>query len=131
MRGFIVVWLVAFGVVTLFASGITWYVARNTPPPTPVVIQPATNAESDLNSNAPFPESAALEIISRRLPLDAAGDLVREKLQTSSTVTYHSARHWRVCIDTACWVAHGPGRYAEPENEAARQHEAGAATPAR
>ena len=131
MRGFIIVWLVAFGAITMLASGITWYVARNSPPPAPVAIQPPTDAESDPNSTAPFPESAAIELIARRLPSDASGDEARQKLQSSSTVTYHSTRHWRVCFDNACWVAHGPGRYAEPDNEAARQYEASATTPPR
>jgi len=27
-------------------------------------------------------------------------------------------------MGAACWIAHGPGRYAEPENDAARQIEA-------
>jgi hypothetical protein len=132
MRGFVVVWLVAFGVITMIASGITWYVAKNSPPPAPVITRQAISFESDQTTTQPFPEADAIEIIALRLPLDAAGEQARQKLQTSSTVTYHSPQHWRVCFDTACWVAHGTGRFAEPENDAARQLEARASvTPRR
>ena len=131
MRGFIVVWLVAFGLVTMIASGVSWYVAKNTPPPTPVVSRHVLGMESEAVSSAPFVEADAVEVIAARLPLDAAGDEARQKLQSASTVTYHSVQHWRVCFDNACWVAHGPGRYAEPENEAARLHETRASTPPR
>ena len=131
MRGFIIVWLVAFGLVTMIASGITWYVAKNTPPPAPAVFRPPSGMESDTANAAPFVEADAIDIIAMRLPLDAAGEEARQKLQSASTVTYHSPQHWRVCFDNACWVAHGPGRYAEPDNEAARQHEGHAATPPR
>lgn len=131
MRGFIIVWLVAFGLVTMIASGVTWYVEKNTPPPAPAVSRQATSFDADSTPSAPFPEADAIELIALRLPLDTAGDQARQRLQSASSVTYHSPQHWRVCFDDACWVAHGTGRYAEPDNEAARQHETRAATPAR
>ena len=123
MRGFIVVWLVAFGVVTLIASGVTWYVAKHTPPPVTPIARPAV-AVATTTPAPPFSQTDAIDVILLRLPQDASGDAVRQKLQSSATVTYHSPQHWRVCADNACWVAHGPGRYAEPENEAARSQEA-------
>jgi hypothetical protein len=74
--------------------------------------------------SGPFAEADAIEIVARRLPARGNGDALRRELAGSATVTYHSAQHWRVCYDGACWVAHGPGRYAEPENDAALQREA-------
>lgn len=129
MRGFIIVWLVAFGLVTMIASGVTWYVAKNTPPPPPPITRQAISFESDQTTSPPFPEADAIEIIALRLPLDVAGEQARQRLLTASTVTYHSPQHWRVCFDNACWVAHGPGRYADPENDAARGLETRAVTP--
>jgi hypothetical protein len=131
MRGFIIVWLVAFCMVTMIASGVTWYVAKNTPPAPPPINRQAISFESDQTTSPPFPESDAVEVIALRLPLDAAGEQARQRLQTASTVTYHSPQHWRVCFDNACWVAHGPGRYADPENDAARALESPAVTPGR
>ena len=131
MRGFIIVWFVAFGLITMIASGVTWYVSKNTPPPSPAITRQAISFESDQTTSPPFPEADAIEIIALRLPLDVAGEQARQKLQTTSTVTYHSPQHWRVCFDNACWVAHGPGRYADPENDAARALETRAVTPHR
>ena len=131
MRGFIIVWFVAFGLITMIASGVTWYVSKNTPPPAPAIPRQAISFESDQTTSPPFPEADAIEIIALRLPLDVAGDQARHRLKTDSTVTYHSPQHWRVCFDNACWVAHGPGRYADPENDAARALETRAVTPPR
>ncbi len=123
MRSFLIVWLLAFGLIAGGASAVSWYVANVTPPPTPVVRRPEVSYESDPTTSGPFSETEAVEIISRRLPNSDAGDELRRDLQQRATVTYHSAQHWRVCYDSACWVAHGPGRYAEPENDAAQQRE--------
>jgi hypothetical protein len=128
MRGFVIVWLAAFGIVTLMASGVTWYVAKNAPPPVTPIAKPAGPAAT-ATPVPPFSRSDAVDVVVLRLPHDAAGEAARKKLQSSATVIYHSPQHWRVCVDNACWVAHGPGRYAEPENEAARSHEAGGQTP--
>jgi hypothetical protein len=49
--------------------------------------------------------------------------MLRRELRDSATVTYYSPAHWRVCMGNACWIAHGPGRYAEPENDEARHLE--------
>jgi hypothetical protein len=74
-------------------------------------------------ASAPFSENDAILVVARRLPTDATGDLARNQLMSSARVTHHSDQHWRVCFDGACWVAHGPGRYAEPENDLAQQRE--------
>jgi len=123
MRSFLMVWLVAFGLVAAVASGMGWYVVQSAPPPTPAVSRQPSSFESATATSGPFLEAEAIDIITQRLPIDAAGEQARQKLQNASTVTYHSAQHWRICFEDACWVAHGPGRYAEPENDAARQHE--------
>jgi hypothetical protein len=85
--------------------------------------------DSDSESSGPFSEADAVDVVSRRFSGSGADDAFRRELQSSATVTYHSAQHWRVCYDSACWVAHGPGRYAEPENDAALQRETRAAPP--
>lgn len=129
MRGFLIAWVVAFGLVALAASSIGWFVGASPPPPTPVARPGISSVESD-GPAAPFLETDAVEVVARTLRSDASGDEDRRRLQASATVTYHSPQHWRVCFDGACWVAHGPGRYAEAENEAARQREApGRSTP--
>jgi hypothetical protein len=124
MRSFLIAWLVAFCLVAVVASTVSWYVNRVTPSqPTVEIRRQAISFESDPTTSPPFPEADAIETVALRLPTDASGDLYRKQLQNDSTVTYHSAQHWRVCFDNACWIAHGPGRYAEPENDAAQQRE--------
>jgi hypothetical protein len=129
MRGFIIAWLAAFGIVTVIAAGVTWYVARNTPPLPPTMPLSAGAALATPAPAPPFVQADAVDLIVRRLPVDTSGEQLRQKLQSSANVTYHSPQHWRVCVDNACWVAHGPGRYAEPENEAARQNEGATVSP--
>jgi hypothetical protein len=122
MKSFLIAWIVAFGLIAALATGVSWFVGR--------VPQPAANgraasaAQASEAETGPFSEAEAVEVVSRRLPANDSGDQLRRALQRSATVTYHSGQHWRVCYDTACWVAHGPGRYAEPENDAARMREA-------
>jgi hypothetical protein len=127
MKSFLLAWLVAFGLVAAIAAGVSWYIGR-APEPAPVgrTVSPAEASEGE---TGPFSEADAVQVVTRRLPANAAGDRLRRDLPTSATVTYHSAQHWRVCYDAACWVAHGPGRYADPENDAARQYEARPAGP--
>ena len=118
MKSFLIAWIVAFGLVAAIASGVTWYVAR-APQPAPTG-RPVTAAEASEGETGPFLETDAVRVVALRLPTDPRGDQIRQALiQGSGTVTYHSPQHWRVCYDSACWVAHGPGRYAEPENDAA------------
>lgn len=128
MRSFLIAWMVAFLLVAVVAGGVSWYVGAP-PPPTPTARKPVTGLDADASVvAAPFAEADALEVVARLLPAGAAGDDAREQLEKSATVTFHSAQHWRVCFDGACWVAHGPGRYAEAENDAARQREGASRT---
>jgi hypothetical protein len=122
MKSFLIAWIVAFGLIAAIASGVSWYVGR-APQPAPVGRQ-ATAADTSEVETGPFLETDAVRLVSLRLPSDARGDQIRQALvQGSGTVSYHSPQHWRVCYDGACWVAHGPGRYAEPENDTARLRE--------
>jgi hypothetical protein len=127
MKSFLVAWLIAFGLVAAVAAGVSWFVGRAPDPPP--VGRPVSVSESSEAEAGPFTEADAVQVVSRRLPTTASGDRVRNELLSGATVTYHSAMHWRVCHDDACWVAHGQGRYAEPENDAARLHEARPTTP--
>lgn len=127
MKSFLIAWIVAFGLVAVIATGVSWYVGR-APQPAPTGRQ-ITSTDGSEAETRPFTEADAVEVVSRRLPSNASGDQLRRALQGAATVTYHSPQHWRVCYDSACWVAHGPGRYAEPENDAAQQREARPATP--
>lgn len=122
MKSFLIAWLVAFGLVAVVATGVSWFVGR-APQPAPAG-RPVSSDETSEVETGPFSEADAVEVVSRRLPSNDSGDQFRRALEGSATVTYHSVRHWRVCYDSACWVAHGQGRYAEPENDAARQREA-------
>ena len=121
MKSFLIAWIVAFGLVALGAAGVSWFVGRAPQPATGRTVSPSEASEAE---TGPFSEADAVDVVSRRLPANDSGDHLRRALQGAATVTYHSAQHWRVCYDSACWVAHGPGRYAEPENDAARQREA-------
>jgi hypothetical protein len=127
MKSFLIAWLVAFGLVAVVATGVSWFVGRASQPAS--AGRPVSPAEASEAETGPFSEADAIEVVSRRLPTGDSGDQLRRSLQGSAGVTYHSAQHWRVCYDTACWVAHGPGRYAEPENDAARQRESRPASP--
>lgn len=127
MKSFLVAWIVAFGLIAAFASGVSWYVGSQ-PQPTPVT-RVASSGDGAEDESGPFTEADAVLIVGRRLPPTDSGDQLRRQLESTATVTHHSAQHWRVCFDAACWVAHGPGRYAEPENDAARAREVRPATP--
>jgi hypothetical protein len=124
MRSFLIAWLVAFGLVALGASMVGWLVGRAPPPTVPAdPRRPSTATGEAPIESGPFTQSDAVQVVSLRLPAGAGGDAVRRRLLTSATVTYYSYQHWRVCFDTACWIAHGPGRYAEPENDVAHRLE--------
>ena len=128
MRTFMVGWLIAFGVVAVGAAGIGYLVGRAPAPVAAAGTRPPTSVEDPSQASGPFAEDDAVEVVGRRFAGSTGGDSLRRELYASHTVTYYAPLHWRVCIDTACWIAHGPGRYAEPENDAARQREAQAAT---
>ena len=123
MRTFMVGWLIAFCVMALGAAAIGRLVASApAPPPRPEQARRPTSME-DVGESGPFTQAEAVEVVARRFGSMAGGERLRQQLRASPTVTYYSPAHWRVCLDAACWIAHGPGRYAEPENDAARQRE--------
>lgn len=126
MRSFLIAWLVAFGLVAVGAAAVSWFVGKTAPAPTTAIDtsrRPPVGLGDEPASSAPFTEAEAVQVVAMRLPTGPGGDQTRQQLQSSAKVTYHSAQHWRVCVDNACWVAHGPGRYAEPENHLAEQRE--------
>lgn len=127
MKSFLIAWFVAFGLVAVIATGVSWYVGP-APQPAPTG-RSITSTEASQAQTGPFTEADAVDVVSRRLPTTDSGEQLRRELQGSATVTSHSPQHWRVCYDSACWVAHGSGRYAEPENDAAQQREARPTTP--
>jgi hypothetical protein len=123
MKSFLVAWIVAFGLVAVVAASVSWYVGR-APQPAPTG-RSVTAVEASEGETGPFTELDAIRVVSNRIPSTYSGEQLRQALaRGEGTVTYHSAQHWRVCYDSACWVAHGPGRYADPENDAARMREA-------
>ena len=118
----------AFSLVGAVAYGDGLAVRANTPPPAPTPVRPAAAAFDD--SGQPvvsFSQGMAVEVVGKRLGATGRSEQLRAELRASATVAYHSPQHWTVCLDQACWTAHGPGRYAEPDNDAARQREAEAA----
>jgi hypothetical protein len=130
MKSFVIAWFVAFGLVTLIASGVTWFVSsRPVSPRSEALLRQATAVAAESTPSTPFTPAEAVDVVAARLPGGASGRQSRERLHSASSVSYHSPQHWRVCVDDACWVAHGPGRYAEPENDAARQREARTSLP--
>jgi hypothetical protein len=84
-------------------------------------------------SQSGFTRQAAIEVVAARFPISVTGRQHRRNLRTNGRVEYHSSNHWTVRLGDATWTAHasgGPGpngRYAEPDNDAARQLEAEAA----
>ena len=128
MRTFVIGWLVAFSLVGAVAYGVGLTVRANTPPPTPTPSRASAPVVDDSGQPvAPFSQGMAVEVVGKRLGPTGRSEHLRAELRASATVAYHSAQHWTVCLEQACWTAHGPGRYAEPDNEAARQREAEAA----
>ena len=128
MRTFAIGWLVAFSLVGAVAYGVGLTVRANVPPPMPTPVRSAASSfDGSGQSAVRFSQGMAVEVVGRRLGATGRGEQLRVELRSSATVSYHSAQHWTVCLDEACWTAHGPGRYAEPDNEAARQREAEAA----
>jgi hypothetical protein len=126
MRSFLIAWIVAFGLVAVGAGAVSWVVSKTPPPAAPTSIavrQSSFGQEPSSSSLGPFTETDAVDVVALRLPTDPSGRSLRQELETRAIVTYHSPQHWRVCLDGACWVAHGPGRYAEPENDLAQQRE--------
>ena len=127
MRTFVIGWLVAFSLVGVVAYGVGLTVRANTPPPTPTPVRAAPSSFDSGQPVTPFSQGMAVEVVAKRLGATGRAEQLRAELRASASVAYHSPQHWTVCLDQACWTAHGPGRYAEPDNDAARQREAEAA----
>jgi len=127
MRGFVVGWVVAFSLVGLGALGIGS--ALGPAPPRAAGPAPPPVSVEAVPTAAPFTQDAALDVVAGRLASTSKGAQFRLELRRSAQVTYHSADHWTIRWGPASWTAHGPGRYAEPDNEAARRLEAEAAIP--
>ncbi len=88
--------------------------------------QRASSEASDQEAT-PFTEQEALAVVGARFGSSQKAEQLRQALRANGTVTYHSPQHWTVRLDSAAWTAHGPGRYAEPENQPAELLEAQAA----
>ena len=122
MRTFAIGWLLAFGLMGLTTLGLGSVLGGSVQPgpsPTPVLAEDS--------QTAPFSQGEAVDLVAGRFGPGATGERYRRELKQAARVTYHSPRHWTVRWDAASWTAHGPGRYVEPDNDAARQREAEAA----
>lgn len=124
MRGFMIGWLVAFSLVGLAALGVGSAIA---PAPAASGATPPPVSVEALAPAPPFTQDAALDVVAGRLASTSKGAQFRQELRRSAQVTRHSAEHWTVRWGPASWTAHGPGRYAEPDNDAARAIEKQAA----
>jgi len=124
MRTFTIGWVLAFSLVGVAAYGIGAAVRANVPPPTPTPVRAAAREAEGAAPAVPFSQGMAVEGVGGRLGGTGRAEALRAELRGSATVAYHSAQHWTVCLEQACWTAHGPGRYAEPDNEAAHRREA-------
>jgi hypothetical protein len=71
----------------------------------------------------PLGQREAVELVAARLGPTPKAERMRQTLRSAATVQYQSPNHWTVRLNEASWTAHGPGRYAEPDNEAARLYE--------
>jgi hypothetical protein len=125
MRGFLIGWVVAFALVGAVAYGLNGAFEATAPPTRPTGV---TSVERPDTSFEPFTQDAAIQVVGARLGSGPRGEQNRRELLQAARVTYHSAQHWTVRWGAASWTAHGPGRYAEPDNDAAREREAEAAT---
>ena len=129
MRGFALTWLLAFAVFGLAGYGIATALRAAEPTPAPPVAgNPRISSVESLESSEPFTESEAVDVVGRRFATTQRGEEYRRELKQTARVTHHSAQHWTVRWGPASWTAHGPGRYAEPDNDAAKQREAEAAS---
>ncbi len=130
MRTFVIGWLVAFCLVAGAAYGVGLTVRANVPPPTPTPVRPVQSSFDEPGQPVtPFSQGMAVEVVGKRLGASGRAAQLRADLRAAATVAYHSPQHWTVCLDQACWTAHGPGRYAEPDNEAAKLFEQAATGP--
>jgi hypothetical protein len=131
MRAFVIGWVVAFALVGVAAVGIGSALGggSSAPPPTPVARRISSVEEvGPVGTPQPFTQDEAVAVVAARFPANGKGEQFRREIRQSARVTYHSSQHWTVRWGGASWTAHGPGRYAEPDNDAAREREAEAAT---
>lgn len=126
MRGFLLTWLLAFALMGLAGYGIGNALLAGAPAQLGPRGQPSLSSESLQDAAAPFTEDDAIAVVGARLGRTFRGDDYRRELKQAARVAYHSAQHWTVRWGPASWTAHGPGRYAEPDNDAARHREADA-----
>ncbi len=124
MRGFVVTWLLGFVLVGLAAFGVAGALPAGAPAQPAARGERLASAESPPESSAPFTQDEAIEVVGARFGRTFRGDEFRRELKRAARVTHHSAQHWTVRWGPASWTAHGPGRYAEPDNDAARKLEA-------
>jgi hypothetical protein len=129
MRGFVLTWLLAFALFGLAGYGVATALRGAEPPQFPAAAGNSRLSSLDLfESSAPFTESEAVDVVGGRFAVTRRGEEYRRELKQAARVTYHSAQHWTVRWGPASWTAHGPGRYAEPDNDAAKQRESEAAS---
>jgi hypothetical protein len=124
MRRFLIGWLVAFGLVGLIALGIGAALGSAAPPRAATAGGTSARAFESTDAAEPFTPEAAVDVVAARLAATGRGEEYRRELRQAARVSYHSAQHWTVRWGSASWTAHGPGRYAEPDNDAAREREA-------
>lgn len=133
MKGFLLTMLLGVGLATLAtvaaAKALLPESVWEQPTPTPTRAErlarssqrvATVTAEQDA---APFTEQEALDVVGARLGSSQQAQQLRQELRSRGRVSYHSPRHWTVRLDGASWTAHGPGRYAEPDNAAAERLE--------
>lgn len=124
MRGFVIVWLLAFGFLGLMAVGLGSLLGRGAAPAVTPRAGPSSVEALPAPTSEPFTEQAAVDVVAGRLGQTARGEEYRQELRQAARVSYHSPQHWTVRWGAASWTAHGQGRYAEPDNDLARQREA-------
>jgi hypothetical protein len=86
--------------------------------------------EQQTSAPPAFGQHEALEVVGARLGTTPKARQMRRALEARASVSYHSRNHWTVRVGETSWTAHGAGgpspngRYAEPDNQAARALEA-------
>lgn len=122
MRRFVLSMLLGVGLATLMAVGL----ARTLLPA--ALWEGAARPERP--ANGAFGQQDAIDVVGTRLGTSPTAWQLRRSLQTRGRVEYHSPNHWTVRLGEASWTAHGDGgpspggRYAEPDNDAAKALEA-------
>jgi hypothetical protein len=144
MKSFVLSMLLAVSLATVAAIAITRAALPEStweqPPSAPAGRSAATaqrspaqvvqSLEPAQTTASQFSQVDAVEVVAARFGTSARADTMRITLRTSARIEHHSPGHWTVRFNEASWTAHGAGtRYAEPDNEAARQLEDEASKP--